>query len=165
MFRLGGNPAAFALLADFGEGGPSAVRIYAGAPGKLSLAARVDRYAQKDFFDDYIELVPVPGPVALLSPWRGAPTTSRQAYSRPGILTDTKQRPFGCRISSSNRVMRSVRNGLQLNYCADPDPDDPRVCHQTRRERFAWQDGAWKQAESVALAPAGSAKVVCASRR
>ena len=41
------------------------MRIYAGAPESSRSAARVDRYAQKDFFDDYIDLVPVPGPVAL----------------------------------------------------------------------------------------------------
>ena len=63
--RLGGNPTAYGLIADFGLSGPSAVRIYAGNPGSLALAARIDRYAQKDFFDDYTELVTVPGPAAV----------------------------------------------------------------------------------------------------
>jgi len=158
VFRLGGNPASFALLADFGEGGPSAVRIYAGAPGKLSLAARVDRYAQKDFFDDYIELEPVPGPVALFITVAG-----RTDDFKTGVFTawhfDGSQAEAVWMSDILEQSSYEVSaNGLQLNYCADPDPDDPRVCHQARRERFVWQDGSWKQAESVALAPAGSAK-------
>jgi hypothetical protein len=49
-------------------------------------------------------------------------------------------------------------NGFQLDYCADDNPDNPRVCHEMRRESFAWQDGAWKQTESTTLAPAGGAR-------
>jgi hypothetical protein len=158
VFRLGGSSATFALLADFGEGGPSAVRIYAGAPGKLSLAARVDRYTQKDFFDDYIELVPVPGAVALFVTVAG-----RTDDFKTGVFTAWHF--DGHQIESvwtSDIVEQSTydvnANGFQLSYCADPNPDDPRVCHQGRRERFVWQDGAWKQAESVTLAPSDAAR-------
>ena len=59
VLPLAANPAIYALIADFGLSGPSAVRLYAGAPGQLALVARIDRYAQKDYFDDYMELVPV----------------------------------------------------------------------------------------------------------
>ena len=65
VVRLGGAPATYAMLANFGPGGPSAIRLYSGAPGHLSLAGHIDRYAQKDFLDDYVELVPiVPAKVA-----------------------------------------------------------------------------------------------------
>jgi hypothetical protein len=158
IFRIGGSPASFALLADFGEGGPSAVRIYAGTPGKLSLAARVDRYAQKDFLDDYIELVPMPGSGAFFITVAG-----RTDDLQTGVFTawhfDGKQVES---VWTSDIVEQSSyevnANGFQLSYCADPDPDDPRVCHQVRRERFIWQDGVWKQAESETLAPAGTAR-------
>ncbi len=63
--RLAGNPAAYVLIADFGLSGPSAIRLYAGAPGELALVARIDRATQKDFVDDYMELVPLPGPAAV----------------------------------------------------------------------------------------------------
>jgi hypothetical protein len=158
VVRLGGNPASFALLADFGEGGPSAVRIYAGAPGKLSLAARVDRYAQKDFLDDYIELVPVPGPVALFVTVAG-----RTDDFETGVFTAWHF--DGHQIESvwtSDIVEQSSyevnANGFQLSYCADPNPDDPRVCHQAKRERFVWQQGAWKQAESQTFVPGDAAR-------
>jgi hypothetical protein len=158
VVRLGGNPASFALLADFGEGGPSAVRIYAGAPGRLSLAARVDRYAQKDFLDDYIELVPVPGPVALFVTVAG-----RTDDFKTGVFTAWHF--DGHQVESvwmSDIVEQSSyevnASGFQLDYCSDPNPDDPRICHESRRERFEWRDGAWKQAESVVLAPGDAAR-------
>lgn len=158
VVRLGGSPASFALLADFGEDGPSAVRIYAGATGKLSLAARVDRYAQKDFLDDYIELVSVPGPVALFVTIAGRTDDFKtgvfEAWHFDGHQVES--------VWTSDIVEQSDyevnANGFQLSYCADPNPDDPRVCHQMQRQRFVWQDGAWKQAESVTLAPADSVR-------
>lgn len=157
VFVLGGSPSSFALLADFGEAGPSAVRIYSGAPGKLSLAARVDRYAQKDFLDDYIELVPVPGPAAIFVTVAG-----RTDDLKTGVFTawhfdghQVEQVWTSDIVSESNYEV--TPNGFQLEYCADDTPDDPRTCHDMRRERFVWQDGAWKQAESTKLAPAGGA--------
>jgi hypothetical protein len=158
LFQFGGSPASFALLADFGEGGPSAVRIYAGAPGKLSLAARVDRYAQKDFLDDYIELVPVPGPVALFVTVAGRTDDFKtgvfEAWHFDGHQVES--------VWASDIVEQSSyevdANGFQLSYCSDPNPDDPRVCHESRRERFVWQDGAWKQTESSVLTPADASR-------
>src|SRR3984893_12344323 len=52
------TPPAYAMVANFGLGGPAAVRIYAGSAGTYALAARIDRFIQKDFFDSDLELVP-----------------------------------------------------------------------------------------------------------
>jgi hypothetical protein len=158
VFRLGGSPASFALLADFGEAGPSAVRIYAGAPGKLSLAARVDRYAQKDFLDDYIELVPVPGPVALFVTVAGRTDDFKTGVFTAWHFDGHQVEPVWMSdiLSESNYEVNA--SGLRLNYCADLEPDDPTVCQQTRHDRFIWQDGVWKQAESATLGPAGAAR-------
>ena len=154
VFALGGSPSSFALLADFGEAGPSAVRIYSGAPGKLSLAARIDRYSQTDFLDDYMELVPVPGSSAVFVTVAG-----RTDDFKTGVFTawhfdghQVEQVWTSDIITQSNYEV--TPNGFQLDYCADDTPDDPRTCHDLRRERFVWQDGAWKQAESTKLAPA-----------
>src|ERR1019366_7149289 len=59
LLKLGGTPVAYAMAVNFGLGGPAAVRIYAGAPGHYTLAAKIDHFAQKDFYDSDIELVPV----------------------------------------------------------------------------------------------------------
>src|ERR1700693_5400964 len=60
VYRLGGRPRGFALVANFGVSGPSAVRVYSAfAAPRFHLIARIDRFTQKDFFDDYLALVPV----------------------------------------------------------------------------------------------------------
>lgn len=156
VLQLGGTPASFALLADFGEAGPSAVRVYAGAPGKLALAARVDRYAQKDFLDDYIEVVPLPGAAAVFVTVAG-----RTDDQKTGVFTawyfdghQVQTRWTSDILSQSS--YRMSPNGFELDYCADSNPDDPGPCQQMQRDRFVWQDGAWKKAESVKLTPASA---------
>jgi hypothetical protein len=158
VVRLGGSPASFALLADFGEGGPSAVRIYAGAPGKLSLAARVDRYAQKDFLDDYMELVPVPGPVALFVTVAGRTDDFKTGVFEAWYFDGHQVQPVWMSDIVEQSSYEVNANGFQLNYCSDPNPDDPRVCHQAQRERYVWQDDAWRQVESVTLAPSDAGR-------
>jgi hypothetical protein len=59
LVRLGGTSAAYALVVNFGLGGPAAVRIYSNVNGRYALAARIDHFVEKDFFDSDIELVPV----------------------------------------------------------------------------------------------------------
>ena len=59
LVKLGGIPAAYAMVVNFGLGGPAAVRIYGAAWRPLCLASRIDHFTQKDFFDSDVELVPV----------------------------------------------------------------------------------------------------------
>ena len=153
--QLGGSPASFALLADFGEGGPSAVRIYAGVPGKLVLAARIDRYAQKDFLDDYIELVPLPGNAPVFVTVAGRTDDFKTGVFTAWHFDGREVQPVWNSDILEQSSYEVGPNGFQLSYCADANPDDPRAaCPQMRRERFVWQEGAWKQAESTAVAPA-----------
>src|SRR5712691_638837 len=42
VLRLGGQPAPYALVINFGLGGPSAVRLYTSGSGRYGLAARID---------------------------------------------------------------------------------------------------------------------------
>jgi hypothetical protein len=148
-FRLSGEPAAFALLADFGEGGPSAVRLYAGLPGKLALAGRLDRYAQKDFIDDYMELVPVPGPVALFVTVAGRTDDFKTGVFTAWHFDGRRVEQVWASDILEQSSYEANAGGFELNYCAEPDPVDKHTCHQMRHERYAWQGGAWKQAEST----------------
>jgi len=154
--QLKGSPGAYALLADFGLGGPSAVRIYAGAPGKLALAGHVDRYAQKDFIDDYIELLPLETPISLFATIAG-----RTDELQTGVFTIWRFDGRAVQAIWSSDILqqssyRAVPNGFELTYCAQTDPDDPSACHGMERDRYAWQNGAWKQIETAKLpAPAG----------
>jgi hypothetical protein len=150
-FRLSGSPATYALLADFGPDGPSAVRIYSGAPGQVALAARVDRYAQKDFLDDYIALVPWNGPESIFITAAG-----RTDELQTGIFTawhfDGHQVES---IWTSDVLQQSTyemaKDGFRITFCVDPNPDDIHSCLKMQRDRYVWQDGKWKWAESTPL--------------
>jgi hypothetical protein len=150
-FRLGGDEDAYALLANFGVGGPAAVRVYAGAPGQLRLAGRVDRYAQKDFFDAYLELVPIPGPAAVFVTVAG-----RTDALETGVFTvwHFDGRKLDAVWTSDILQQSSYQegaDGFRLTYCSETDPADPLRCGAMQRDRFIWQDGAWKRVESSKL--------------
>ncbi len=151
IFRLSGSPAPYALLADFGPNGPSAVRVYSGAPGQLALAGRVDRYAQKDFLDDYIELVPWNGPETIFITAAG-----RTDELQTGIFTAWRFDGHQVDAIWTSEVLQQssyemAKDGFRLTYCVDPDPDDIHSCLKMERDRYVWQDGKWTWAENTPL--------------
>jgi hypothetical protein len=150
--QLLGTPVAYALVADFGADGPSAVRVYAGAPGKLALAGRVDRYAQKDFADDCIELVPYTAgnePIFVT-------VSGRTDELETGLFMAWR---FDGRevteVWSSDVLQESsyemVKNGFQITFCVNPDSDDIHNCLARQQDRYMWQDGKWALAETMPL--------------
>ncbi len=50
LVKLGGTPAAYAMVINFGSADPAAVRIYAGAAGHYALAAKDRSFCAKGFF-------------------------------------------------------------------------------------------------------------------
>src|SRR5260370_30953032 len=56
--RLGGSPASYALVVNFGLSGPAAVRIYSNSSGYYGLAPTIDHFVQKGFFDSHVEFNP-----------------------------------------------------------------------------------------------------------
>jgi hypothetical protein len=155
--RLAGSAPSYALIADFGLSGPSAVRLYAGAPGQLALAARIDRAAQKDFVDDYMELVPVPGSAAVFVTAAG-----RTDDLQTGIFTAWYFDGHAVSaVWTSDILERSsyeaAADGFRLTYCADTDSIDTGTCHRMQRDRYQWQNGAWKRIETSILPAAAPA--------
>ena len=153
VYRLGGTPPAFALVANFGVSGPSAVRIYSafGAP-RYRLTGRIDRSTQKDFFDDYLALVPVEGSEALF-------------VTVTGRTDELKSGAFMAWRLSGNEVVRvwytdilpqssyePAPAGIRLTYCADSAEDKPETCRRMSRERFAWDGKKWQRVEQQDLA-------------
>jgi len=151
LLKLGGTPAAYALLVNFGQGGPAAVRIYASTNGRYGSAARIDRFTQKDFFDSDIEIVPVSMnenvfvivsgrtddlSTGLFSAWR---------FDGHGIVA----------LWSSDLLQQSnyeaEADGFHLTYCGQPDDDHPSQCNKMTRDLYRYQDGAWKRVESTDL--------------
>ena len=157
VLRLSTDPATYALVANFGLSGPSAVRLYSGTAGHFALTARVDPFAQKDFFDDYIDLVPLAGPGGLFLTIAG-----RTDDLKTGVFTAWQF--DGKRVAAlwtSDILDESdyevATDGLHLTYCGESDPNDFRVCKQMQRDRYAWENGSWKRVETGA-APVVAAK-------
>jgi hypothetical protein len=151
VLRLGGSPAAFALVVNFGLGGPSAVRLYTGAAGRYALAARIDRFAQKDYFDEYLEVIPISasaGAAAILL----VTVTGRTDELQTGAFTVWRFASDGLRAVWSSDILQqssyeSRPDGFRLTYCAQTDEESPRVCRRMTRERYVWEGGAWKRVE------------------
>jgi hypothetical protein len=149
--RLGGTPAVYALVVNFGLSGPSAARFYSAAPGRYALVARVDRFAQKDFFDEYLELIPVPAPVIVF-----VTVTGRTDDLQTGEFT--AWRLEGERLTAiwfSDILQQSTYelrpDGFLLTYCAETDEENPRLCRRMERGRFVWEAGSWKRVERADL--------------
>jgi hypothetical protein len=153
LVKLGGRPATYAVVINFGQGGPAAVRIYAGASGHYALAARIDHFAQMDFLDSDIELVPVSNaePVFVTISGRtddlstGAFSAWRFDGHRVTALWNSDL------LQQSN--YESDADGFHLVYCSKVDDDRPSQCLKMSRDLYRFQDGEWKRAETADLPP------------
>jgi len=151
LVKLGGNPPAYAMVINFGLGGPAAVRIYAGSAGHYALAARIDHFVQKDFFDSDLELVSVSDaePVfvtisgrtddlstGLFSAWR---------FDGHGVVA----------LWNSDLLQQSSyeasENAFRLAYCSKVDEDRPSECLRMSRDLYRFQGGEWKRIETEDL--------------
>ena len=151
LLKLGGSPAAYAMVVNFGLGGPAAIRIYAGAVGHYGLSARIDHFTQKDVFDSDIELVPV--------------ASNETVFVTVGGRTDdlatgmfSAWRLEGQRVValwSSDLLEQSNyeadADGFHLTYCGQPDDDHPAQCLKMTRDLYRYQNGEWKRVSTAEL--------------
>lgn len=151
LVKLGGTPAAYALAVNFGLGGPAAARIYAGAEGRYSLAAKIDRFAQSDFFDSDIELVSVSDsdPVFVTISGRTDDLSTGQfvAWRLEGNYVTA--------LWTSDLLQQSTYgadgSGFHLAYCSQVDEDHPSNCLKMARDLYRYQGGQWKRIETAEL--------------
>ena len=154
LVRLGGSPAVYALVVNFGLGGPAAVRIYAGTSGRYALAAKIDHFVERDFFDSDIELIPVSATESVFVTAAG-----RSDDLSTGMFSAWR---FDGRravlLWSSDLLQQSTYeadgNGFHLTYCAQPDEDHPAKCLKMTQDLYRWQAGEWKRIETNDLGPA-----------
>jgi hypothetical protein len=151
LVKLGGAPAAYAMVINFGLGGPAAVRIYAGGAGHFAFAARIDHIVQKDFFDSDLELVPVSNSDAVFVTISG-----RTDDLSTGLFS--AWRFDGHRVVAlwnSDLLQQSSyeadENGFHLAYCSQVDEDRPSQCLKMSRDLYHYQAGEWKRVESIDL--------------
>lgn len=156
LLRMG-TPGAtwFLLQANFGLAGPSALRIYARpASGGASyrLAAQIDRFAQPEYFDEFLAVVPV-------SPEDGVfiTVTGRTDELETGSFTAWRfdgaqlQRLWATDLLERSRYELSGME-FRLTYCEESDEDDPRKCLLMMRERYTWSRG-WHRLERREVQP------------
>jgi hypothetical protein len=148
VYRLGGKGPAFALAANFGVSGPSAVRLYSpfAAPG-YQLVARVDRFTQKDFFDDYLALIPVEASEPLFVTVTGRTDGLKSGAFIAWRLSGDKVAAVWSTDILPQSSYEATPGGIQVTYCADFAEDRPRDCRRMSRERFAWDGSKWQRVE------------------
>jgi len=153
LVKLGGTPAAYAMVINFGLGGPAAVRIYAGGAGHYALAAKIDHFVQKDFFDSDLELVPVsnsePVFVTISGRTDDLSTGLFSAWQFDGHRLVA--------LWNSDLLQQSSYEadeaGFRLAYCSQVDDDRPSQCLKMSRDLYRFQAGEWKRIETADLPP------------
>jgi hypothetical protein len=154
LMKLGGAPPAFAMVINFGLGGPAAVRIYAGPAGQFAMMAKIDHVVQKDFFDSDVELASVSNSEPVFVAISG-----RTDDLSTGIFSAWKF--DGHRLTAlwnSDLLQQSSyeadETGFHLAYCSRVDEDHPSNCLKMSRDLYRYQAGEWKRMETIDLPPA-----------
>jgi hypothetical protein len=151
--KLGGTPAVFGMVINFGLGGPAAVRIYAGSAGHYALAAKIDHLAEKDFFDSDLELVPVSKTEAVF-----VTVSGRTDDLSTGLFSAWRFDGHGVTaLWNSDLLQQSSyeadENGFRLAYCSQVDEDHPSQCLKMSRDVYRFQAGEWKRTQTEDLPP------------
>jgi hypothetical protein len=151
LMKLGGTPPAYAMAVNLGLGGPAAVRIYAATGGHYNLAARIDHFTQKDFYDSDIELVPI--------------SLSDQVFVTIGGRTDDLSTGMfsAWRFDGHRAVALWSSDPLQqsnyiadagaffISYCSQPDENRPAACLKMARDVYRYQNSEWKLTENTEM--------------
>jgi hypothetical protein len=149
LVKLGGAPPAYAMVVNFGLGGPAAVRIYAGSAGNDRLAASIDHSVQKDFLDSDVELAPVSNSEAVFVTISG-----RTDDLSTGLFSAWRFDGRGLvNMWNSDLLQQSSyqagEKGFDLAYCSQVDDDHPSQCLKMSRDLYRFQGGEWKRVETV----------------
>jgi hypothetical protein len=154
LLKLGGTPAVYAMVVNFGLSGPAAVRIYAATNGRFALASRIDHFVQKDFFDSDIELIPVSKDEPVF-----VTVSGRTDDLSTGIFS--AWRFDGHRVVSlwSSDLLQQSNyeadaDGFHLTYCGQVDEDHPSQCLKMTRDVYLFQANEWKRVGTADLSPA-----------
>jgi len=150
LVRLGATHtgiAHFALVVNFSLSGPSAVRYYPPSDQGYHLAARIDRWEFPEYFDEYLELVPIPASEVIFVTVNG-----RTDELRSGTFAAWRFREgrFSA-VWTTDILERSSFElrpaGFQISYCSQTDEENPRMCRRMRRELYQWLGVQWRRVE------------------
>jgi hypothetical protein len=153
LVKLGGSPAAYAMVVNFGLSGPAAVRIYAGPDGHYGLVAKIDHFVQKDFFDSDLELVPVSNSEAVFVTVSGRTDDLETGIFAAWRVRGNQLEPLWSSDLLQQSSYEADENGFRLAYCSQVDEDRPSQCLKMSRDLYRFQTGEWKRIESADLPP------------
>lgn len=150
LVRVGATPSGeviCVLVVNFSMSGPSAIRFYPPSPQGYHLAARIDRWEFPDYFDEYVELVPI-----LTSGVIFVTVNGRIDELRTGAFAAWRfsEGRFTA-VWTTDILERSsyeVRpDGFHLSFCSQNDEQNPRLCRRMMRERYQWDGFVWRRVE------------------
>jgi hypothetical protein len=153
LLQLGESPATYAMVVNFGLGGPAAVRIYAGAAGHYGLAARIDHFRQKDFFDSDIELVSVSLHEMVFVTVSGRTDDLATGMFSAWRFDGQRAVPLWSSDLLQQSNYEAGADGFHLTYCGQPDDDHPAQCLKMTRDVYRYVNGEWKRISTADLPP------------
>jgi hypothetical protein len=154
LVQLGGSPAIYAMVVNFGLGGPAAVRIYSSASGRYALAARIDHFVEKDFFDSDIELIPMSTAESVFVIVAGRTDDLATGMFTAWRFDGRRAAPLWSSDLLQQSSYEADAEGFHLTYCSEPDEDHPAQCLKMTRDLYRLQAGEWKRIETKDLGPA-----------
>lgn len=153
LLRLGGESPVYAMVINFGLGGPAAVRLYAAAGETYALAAKIDHFAQKDFFDSDLELVPVSRTAPAFVVVSGRTDDLSTGMFSAWIFDQGRLSLLWSSDLLQQSAYEADDKGFHLAYCSQVDEDHPSECLKMSRDLYRLQAGKWERIESVNIAP------------
>lgn len=145
LLRLGGNPAAYAMIVNLGLGGPAAVRIYSKASGRYALSARIDRFVEKDFFDSDIELIPMSTAEPVFVIVAGRTDDLATGMFSAWRFEGSRAAPLWSSDLLQQSSYEAAGDGFHLTYCSQTDEDHPSQCLKMTRDLYRLEASEWKR--------------------
>lgn len=145
LLRLGGSPAAYAMVVNFGLGGPAAVRVYSNATGRYALAARIDRFVEKDFFDSDIELIPMSTAEPVFVIVAGRTDDLATGMFSAWRFDGRRAAPLWSSDLLQQSSYGADGDGFHLTYCSQTDEDHPAQCLKMTRDLYRLEASEWKR--------------------
>jgi hypothetical protein len=145
---------AYALAANFGSSGPSGVVVYArpDPQAQLAVVGTIERFSQKDYFDDYLELVPVDLQQAVFLTVTGRTDELQSGWFAAWQFDGKAVVEMWSSELLPHSSYEAVSRGIVINYCADSDEQDPSVCRAITREAHLWDGTSWQVTQDKKVA-------------
>jgi len=157
--QIGAESAAtgaplYAVAANFGLSGPSAVRLY--APTSLEamgssqawlafkLVAKIDRFTNEEFFDEYLEVVPVNPQANVFVTVTGRTDDRKTGLFMAWRFDGEQLKNLWTSELLEHSAYEAKDGAFRLDFCAEPDEDKPSQCKKMQHDQFRW-NGNWSR--------------------